>query len=222
MYKKVQCFNKLLRFCKWSVRSYSVSVPEIDIGYYCNPNNKSEIENNIQRRKGVGDINEVLKIYNSLNELKANDPNKLELSESLYSALIKLPNRTHPTVQAYTDKPQVVKKINAKKDFSNSYKALEFSEITRYLNLMRTDRLGYTCGPRSYYFMSELAELEEALIKYTVKNLVKKNFKLISVPDILPSNVLESCGMLINNDRTQVRLFFFVISIYLYNVLEMS
>ncbi|XP_047029666.1 serine--tRNA ligase, mitochondrial-like [Helicoverpa zea] len=50
----------------------------------------------------------------------------------------------------------------------------------------------------------ELAELEEALIKYTVGKLLQEKFQLVSVPDILPSQVLESCGMTINSDRTQI------------------
>jgi hypothetical protein len=37
-----------------------------------------------------------------------------------------------------------------------------------------------------------------------VKRLLAKKFKLISVPDILPARIIESCGMTTRGDRTQV------------------
>jgi seryl-tRNA synthetase len=59
-------------------------------------------------------------------------------------------------------------------------------------------------GHKSYYFMGELAEMEQALVWFTVKKLLASNFKLVSVPDILPSQIIESCGMTVKGDRTQV------------------
>ena len=116
-----------------------------------------------------------------------------------------LPNKTHPSVVENVD-PQVIREINQKRDFQ-AHSPLEFSEITRRLNLVRTDQLGHTCGHKSYYFLGELAELEQALIKYTLNKLLQEKFQLVSVPDILPSQVLESCGMTVNSDRTQVTFY---------------
>jgi seryl-tRNA synthetase len=52
--------------------------------------------------------------------------------------------------------------------------------------------------------MGELAEMEHALVSFTVKKLLARKFKLISVPDILPSQIIEFCGMTTRGDRTQV------------------
>ncbi|RVE52131.1 hypothetical protein evm_003204 [Chilo suppressalis] len=123
------------------------------------------------------------------------------IKNDLITELCKLPNKTHPVVHLREDS-NLVHEINEKRFFN--YEPLEFSEISRRLNLMRTDKLGNTCGHKSYYFLGNLAELEESLIKYTVSFLLKKQFQLVSVPDILPSKILESCGMNINNDRTQI------------------
>lgn len=183
------------------------SFPEINIEYYCNAKNYKEIKENVQKRKGHCDIEKVLNTYNSLNEISKSTEAHSKLKELLRQELLKIPNKTHPDVLNYKEEPIIVKNINNKRDFG-SYKPLEFSEITRYLNLIRTDRLGYTCGNKSYYFLEELAELEEALIKYSVTKLLKNGFKLISVPDILPSHVIEKCGMSINSDRTQVCICF--------------
>ncbi|XP_072949111.1 serine--tRNA ligase, mitochondrial [Epargyreus clarus] len=189
---------------KLSKQFYStVSLPDIDTIYYCDSKNATEIKENIDLRKGVGDINRVLDIYNSLLKLPDGDEGYRRLREDLYMELNKLPNRTHPAVQNYKDQPHLVHEINAKRNFGTCT-PLQFSEITDRLNLMRTDKLGNTCGNKSYYYIAELAELEEALIKYTVSALLSKNFQLVSVPDILSSNVLKSCGMTINSDRTQI------------------
>lgn len=191
------------RFTRKIVRTFSTCFPDIDTDYYCDMKNLSEIRRNIQDRKGIGDINKVLEIYSLYKDTQIDNLSHSSIKESLYKELAKLPNKTHPTVKEYTETPQVVHEINRKKDFG-AHKPLEFSEITQLLNLMRTDKLGYTCGNKSYYYLGELAELEEALIKYTVFSLLKRKFQLVSVPDILSSNVLQSCGMTINNDRTQV------------------
>lgn len=182
----------------------SATFPDIDVDYFCNAANTTEIQENISLRKRVGNIERVLETYNIFKQTPATDQSYKVLKESLFKELCNLPNKTHPLVKNYKDDPRLVREINKRRDFGINT-PLEFSEITRRLNLMRTDKLGQTCGHKSYYFLGELAELEEALIKYTVTMLLKKNFQLVSVPDILPSHVLESCGMSINNDRTQVK-----------------
>lgn len=197
------------------VRLYStVNLPDIDVNYYCNAKNASEINNNIKIRKGVGDVNRVLNMYSILKTTPVTDDTHQAVRDNLYKELSFLPNKTHPCVVENID-PQVVQEINEKRDFKE-YIPLEFIDITRRLNLLRTDKLGHTCGHKSYYFLEELAELEEALIKYTVSNLIEKKFQLVSVPDILPSRVLESCGMSINKDRTQVNCLLFYFFLYTY------
>lgn len=198
---KLRCvFNPSLR------RLYSsVTIPDIDTNYYCDDKNAAEIKHNIHIRKGIGDIDRVLNVYKLFKTTPATDSTFDSIKTSLYKELSYLPNKTHPNVREYDQDPYLVHEINDKRDFKD-HVPLEFSEITRRLNLMRTDKLGHTCGHKSYYFLGELAELEEALIKYTVLFLLGKNFKLVSVPDILPSNVLRSCGMTVNNDRTQVHV----------------
>ncbi|XP_034832146.1 serine--tRNA ligase, mitochondrial [Maniola hyperantus] len=196
---KPRFFNK----CKW-FNSYSTCyLPDLDINYYCDLKNTLEIKQNIHSRKGVGDIAKALKMYDLLMMTSNSDQAYDSIKENLYKELASLPNKTHPLVKTYEEKPCIIHEVNKKKTFGD-YKPLDFSEITQRLNLMRTDKLGNTCGHKSYYYFGELAELEEALIKYTVSALLKENFKLVSVPDILSSNILQSCGMMINTDRTQI------------------
>lgn len=52
--------------------------------------------------------------------------------------------------------------------------------------------------------MGEMAEMERALINYTVQRLLKNGFNLISVPDILHRDVIEGCGLNTRGKRSQV------------------
>ncbi|XP_047030339.1 serine--tRNA ligase, mitochondrial-like [Helicoverpa zea] len=194
--------NHIVTKSKFLRLSSTVILPDIDTNYYCNSENSLEIDNNIKLRKGVGDVNRVMNMYKKYKATPLSDSSYQIVRENLYKELSCLPNKTHPSVLENVE-PQVVREINQKRDFQ-SHRPLEFSDITRRLNLVRTDKLGHTCGHKSYYFLGELAELEEALIKYTVGKLLQEKFQLVSVPDILPSQVLESCGMTINSDRTQI------------------
>ena len=87
-----------------------------------------------------------------------------------------------------------------------SFTPQEFHEIAKDLDLLRTENLGNITGSRSYYFIKELVQLEQALIQFTVDTLMKKGFTLYSVPDLLHSKLIESCGMDTQGERTQVRI----------------
>ncbi|CAB0005730.1 unnamed protein product [Nesidiocoris tenuis] len=50
----------------------------------------------------------------------------------------------------------------------------------------------------------KLADLEAALVNYSVSVLKSKGFQLISVPDILPREIIEDCGMDTRGPRSQV------------------
>lgn len=165
--------------------------PEYDIDFLCNPANRDVIFNNIKRRKGIGDIDKVLQ-YSS-------NPEKREL---LLQELSKIPNCTHPTVIEYDDKPRLLKECGRKLEFD--FEPQEFAELATNLKAIRTDKLGPITGQRSYILLGDLAELEEALIRYTIRKLLKHGFKLLSVPDIIPTEIIERCGLIVDDNRTLV------------------
>lgn len=164
--------------------------PEYNIAFLCNPENRDVILNNIKRRKGVGDIDKVLEYFG-----------KPEKQNLLMQELSKIPNCTHPSVIEY-DEPKLLKECGKKVEFD--FEPKEFAELTTDLRALRTQALGPVAGQRSYAFLGDLAELEEALIQYTVKELMKEGFKLVTVPDILPTKVIERCGLIVDSGRTLV------------------
>lgn len=147
--------------------------------------------NNIRKRKNIGDIDKVLEF--------ANKPEKEKL---FLQELSKLPNYTHPAVLEYNNVPKLLKQCGERVKFD--FEPKEFTELVTNLKAMRTQALGPIAGQRSYILLGDLAELEEALIQYTVRELIKHGFKLISVPDIIQTKVIERCGLITNDSRTLV------------------
>lgn len=176
--------------------------PVLDFEYLGDPKNHEEIKNNVKSRKGHGSIEKVMELLSKIKSLEGETEEKMQLKEKLTAEALKLPNRSDPRLYAYGDTPRIVESPGQKQEFS--FRPLQFHEIAAKLDILRTENLGNLTGPRSYYFIKELAQLEQALIGFTVDALLKKGFVLYSVPDLLNSSLIESCGMDTKSERTQV------------------
>ena len=52
--------------------------------------------------------------------------------------------------------------------------------------------LSLTTGASTYYLCGDLAQLEQALVQYTLKHLVSSGFSVVTVPDIIHPYVIVS------------------------------
>ncbi|XP_026462470.1 serine--tRNA ligase, mitochondrial-like [Ctenocephalides felis] len=134
--------------------------------------------------------------------IKAFEGDKERFLRLIEQEIYKLPNDTHPDVIDYNDEPKEVEYIDAKPKFD--FKPFDLGDIGNKMNILRTDNLSAMTGPKSYVFIDSLTHLERALILYTVNVLKNNGFKFVSVPDILPSTIIEGCGMSTKGDRNQV------------------
>ncbi|KAK1137066.1 hypothetical protein K0M31_001593 [Melipona bicolor] len=204
MWLKKQC-NQLLKYPQFCTRisfrkqstQYNADTiphipePEYDINFLCNPSNRDTIFNNIKARKAIGDIDKVLELSG-----------KPEFKKSFLHELNKIPNQTDPRVLTYGEQPRILKQCGHEPKFD--FKPQEFSTLATNLNAFKSQLLGSLIGTRGYLFLGDLAQLEEALIHFTVKKLMKHGFKLVSVPDIIPTEVIERCGLITDNGRNLV------------------
>ncbi|XP_067001022.2 serine--tRNA ligase, mitochondrial [Anabrus simplex] len=175
---------------------------ELDFEFLCKPENKHEIEFNILHRKGVGNINKVHELYMRLKNETLSEEEKSIMLKELNDEARKIPNMSYSPLKAYGENPYILKVMNDERKFN--FKPKEFNELAKSLKLIRTENLGNFTGQRSYYLLGELSELEQALIHFSLNSLLKKGFQLVSVPDILPREIIESCGMDTKGPRTQV------------------
>lgn len=183
-------------------RPFDPPSPKFDWQYLCDDKNRAAIEENIINRKGVGDINQVISLWKTFQNEK-DVAKKKSLLQQLNEAASKIPNRTSPASPIGSEEQAECKGFfGSKKEFT--FKPQSVMEIGKRLNLLRTSDAGHTTGPRTYYFLSDFAKLEQALIKYTLDNILPRGFTLVSVPDILNASVVEACGFRTTGDRNQV------------------
>lgn len=193
----ITAFSTLPRFI-----SHFKHFTYFDTEYLYDPKNFDEISNNVRLRKGIGDIKIIKELKEQLDDIDPQSADYDKIKRLLFMETNKIPNRTHPRLLAYDEEPKILKHIGSERRFE--FTPRQFYEITKRLNLVRTDQLGNLSGTKSYYLLGEMAEFEQALIKFTLNQLLRNNFKLISVPDVLPRNIIESCGMNTRGSRTQV------------------
>lgn len=158
-----------------------------------------KLERNIELRHHKNNIPLIRKLVKALqNDVDASS----EIQRELKHQLEHLPNATHPRLLSYHNQPFEL--ANFKQRVMPEQGVKEFSELARALNLYRMDHLGNYTGHKSYYLTGQLAMLEQAIIQYALKTVTRQGFKLVSVPDILPPEVIENCGMRTEGERTQV------------------
>lgn len=131
----------------------------LNLDFYLDPDNTADIRDNIRRRNSDADIDKVI-------ALAAGQSAK----EELVQALTRVPNMSHPKVKDLSE-PRVV----YQRDFvAPAHKVRSFEEISRILGGLRTQNLVHFSGERTYYLTGPLAELEHALINWTVDVLTDK------------------------------------------------
>ncbi|XP_033733888.1 LOW QUALITY PROTEIN: serine--tRNA ligase, mitochondrial-like [Pecten maximus] len=171
---------------------------EIDWEYICE-GNRENIVTNITNRKGVGDIDRVLDLKSEF-EATGNEETRLELLK----AAKEIPNGTSPHSPIGDESnAKLVGTFGEKTEFKD-FKPQKTSKLGENLNLLRLNNLGITTGARSYYFVSDLADLEHALIRLAINKLIARGFELVTVPEIINPAIIEACGFHTKGEVTQV------------------
>lgn len=177
-------------------KSNNIQEPSLKLEYLLNKNNQNVIEENMKLRKNHVDLNELYQLFEKYQSSK----DEFVRKELLDKALL-IPNTTHPDASK-TEDFEVVKTTNDKKTFD--FKPKSFLSLTTKNGYCRTDQISHYLGNRSYYFTSDLCLLENAIIQFVLDKLINLNFQLITVPDILPEDVIRRCGMNTRGKRSQI------------------
>ena len=85
---------------------------------------------------------------------------------------------------------------------------------------MKIDDVFHGAESRAYYLNGDFAKLERAILRYSLSHLLSNGFKLISVPDVITNNVVNSCGF--TNDPNKNQVIINVKLIILMNNLKME
>ncbi|XP_076464341.1 serine--tRNA ligase-like [Babylonia areolata] len=176
--------------------------PKLNWEYLCDAQNYDSIRANITNRKGVGNIDRVKHLLEK-HESAETAEEKGAVWQELLAEAASIPNATHPLSPVGEESEATVVEVHSeRREFNFTPKTVV--ELGEQLQMLRTDNLSLTTGPRTYYFLGQLALLEQALVRFTLSKLKEKGFQLVSVPDLLHPDVIESCGFKTRGERTQV------------------
>ncbi|KAL8610918.1 hypothetical protein ACOMHN_042536 [Nucella lapillus] len=176
--------------------------PKLNWDFLRDLKNSDLIRRNIVNRKGVGDIDRVRQLLEQHDNAHTAEE-KEALRQELLAEALSIPNTSHPDSPIGEESnARVVDVHSQKREFDFTPKTVV--KLGEQLQMLRTDNLSATTGPRTYYFLGQLALLEQALVRFTLSTLKQKGFQLVSVPDLLHPDVIESCGFKTRGERTQV------------------
>ncbi|WAR18892.1 SYSM-like protein, partial [Mya arenaria] len=139
-------------------QQFELREPEFNLEYLLDEKNRDVIRKNVANRKGVGDIDRVVELWKRLNEEPKPDIQE-KLKIAFLTAASEIPNTSHPESPVGDE------------------------DESRQVELIGAPR-----GPSTYYFTDQLAQLEQALVTFTIKFLLNK----------------EGCGFKTSGDVAQV------------------
>jgi len=189
--------------------------------YLLDTKNIEAIDRNNKDRKGIGNIQEVHKIYKQL-ERYTEDPSKnilakvqdypieydsskiqefISLVEQIHKKACEIPNISHKSVPIGDHKAV---ECVIKKGKKIEKKTPTIDKISELFGWLTEEHIPLYSMQRAYILRNELADLETALVKYTLNYLSDNGFVLVSVPDILHHSIIESCGFPTKGFRNQV------------------
>ena len=177
-----------------------------DLPYLLSPANRTKIIENVTKRLSVStpEATQMLDNLVSLKREGVHQPSE-ENRAKLINQAEKFPNMTHPNVADLQD-PVPIYFSEDWKPRSELKQVRPFEDIARALGYpVRTQNTGQISTEKSYFLYNKIAELEQALIRYTVDHLVKRHgYRLMSVPDLLHPDVIRRCGMTVDGNISQV------------------
>lgn len=164
-----------------------IQEPYLDLENILSKENRDLVEKNIKLRKTQVNLNEIYSLFDKYNVTKDQS-----LRKQLVEKAVHIPNTTHYTAPQH-ENFEIIKTINERKTFD--FKPKSFLTLMNKHGYCRTDQITQYLGNRSYYFSADLCLLENSLIQYVLAKLKALDFQLITVPDILPEDVIKRCGM---------------------------
>ena len=204
--------------------------PSIDIDYILS--NTAEVEQNLRNRK-TADVNiqEVIDAYNHMKKIdreierlekisiSANERTENKVNSKLLTAIMSnlrkeveryyliralaIPNRSSPSVPVSAGRKQIVlETVGEKPTFDHPI--YDHIEIATRMKGLRQKYMSRMTGQRNCFLAGGLAELEQALVHYTIDNLKRRGFLMISVPNMLKDAVLEGAGLVNRKMDTMV------------------
>ncbi len=153
--------------------------------------------------KGQKREEKIAEMQKLVKKLKEVSPQLKKIEEEIEKKLILLPNPAHHSVPEGKDEAdnQVVKKYGSPPNFHFIPK--DHVEVGKALDVLEIERAVKVSGTRFAYLKNELAQLEIALISFTMNKLISKGFIPVIPPVLVKEEAMFGTGFF-PTDEAQV------------------
>jgi seryl-tRNA synthetase len=119
-----------------------------------------------------------------------------EIQEQLHSALLTIPNMTHPKAPVGTtaEDNKVISTWGEPRKFD--FAAKDHVALAEALQLVDFEAGASVAGQKFYYLKNEAVLLELALVQYAIQTLIGYDYTPIITPDVARVEVLEGIGFI--------------------------
>uniref|UniRef100_A0AC35TSL2 Serine--tRNA ligase n=1 Tax=Rhabditophanes sp. KR3021 TaxID=114890 RepID=A0AC35TSL2_9BILA len=192
------------------------SRPDLNLEMITDSKNKQMYEKNIVQRKGIGNIERIQHLWESIQRFTDSEkenqgfatPKESEeyfrnLWDQMYYEAYLLPNSTHPETPIGDETNNLVVDTYGdvqEKDQSKTYFAEDLVKSWRSLHHPTK-----AAGNRSYFLSGYLAILEKAILNYVFNYVKNLGFVPVIVPDLIHNNVTVGCGVIQKADHNSIQ-----------------
>ncbi len=154
--------------------------------------NKLSQEINTAKKKGLPIKDLVLTAKSIPDEIKSLEQEYNDLNNKIRYYLSKIPNIMHPAVPQGKDDSEnvLIKKVGVIQD--KDFEVINHVELCEKNNWVDFDASALTSGNGFYYLLGDLALLNQALIRFAIDFLHKKNYMYIEGPLMLHKQILDA------------------------------
>lgn len=148
---------------------------------------------------------EIITAMKTLGEsLKKLEADLVDKETKFKEMILMVPNLTHPEVKISKDEDDnpVLEVCGQPTKFK--FSPLDHVKLAESLDLIDFDRATKVSGAKFYYLKNELALMEQALIQYALKTILRHGFTPFITPDLAKREVLEGMGFSPRGESTQV------------------
>ncbi len=158
---------------------------------------QNEVSKLIPKEKDPARKQELIAEGKRLREEAAGGEKQLkEIQEQLHTALLTIPNMTHPDAPVGTtaEDNKVIHKWGEPRKFD--FAAKDHVALAEALQLVDFEAGAAVAGQKFYYLKNEAVLLEMALVQYAMQTLIGEGYTPVITPDVARVEVLEGIGFI--------------------------
>lgn len=137
-------------------------------------------------------------------EVQTSEQEHREVDERLHREWSRIPNLTHPDAPVGKEETDNLELRTWGQPRTFDFPPKDHLELGQSLDLVDFDAGSRVTGSGFYFLKNDAVLLEQALIQYALRLLIKKGFTVTITPDLARDEILDGIGFSPRGDETQI------------------